>query len=153
MTARPPLCGLAWLGAAFLALTVFGLLGLTRLLRARYKGAWAGATLTGAVLTKLFALVAAPAFRRGGRFSRPTPAGLVVIGGGYVDHPRAGRHVLGLLPSYGQQEGTDAGLGIWLPTGPAQLVLLPPGRPGGLRRPRCTELSRSRRRVSSPARA
>ena len=80
------------------ALTV-GLLGLALLLRARHKDGWAGAALAGAVLTKFFPLVLAPAFLRGGRFWRPALAGLAVIGCGYLLYVGAGWHVLGFLPS------------------------------------------------------
>ncbi len=108
---------------------VVGLLGLALLLRARHKEGWAGAVLAGAVLTKFFPLVMAPAFLRGGRFWRPALAGLVVIGCGYALYGGAGRHVLGFLPSYGQEEGIDAGQGIWLLAGLAQLMPLPAAAP------------------------
>jgi alpha-1,6-mannosyltransferase len=108
---------------------VVGLLGLALLLRARHKDGWAGAALAGAVLTKLFPLVVAPAFLRGGRFWRPALAGLVVIGCGYALYAGAGRHVLGFLPSYGPEEGIDSGQGIWLLAGLTQVVPLPAAAP------------------------
>lgn len=85
-----------------------GLLGMALLLRARHKDNWAGAALAGAVLTKFVPLVVAPAFRRGGRFWRPTLAGLRVICCGDGLYSSAGWHVLGLLPSYGQEDGIDS---------------------------------------------
>jgi alpha-1,6-mannosyltransferase len=104
---------------------VVGLLGLALLVRARHKDGWAGAVLAGAVLSKFFPLVVAPAFLRAGRFWRPALAGLVVICCGYALYAGAGRHVLGVLPSYGQEEGIDSGRGIWLLAGLAQLMPLP----------------------------
>jgi hypothetical protein len=102
-----------------------GLLGLALLLRARHKDGWAGAALAGAVLTKFFPLVAVPAFLRGGRFWRPALAGLLVAGCGYGLYSGAGLHVLGFLPSYGQEEGFDSGIGFWALAGLATLVALP----------------------------
>jgi alpha-1,6-mannosyltransferase len=106
-----------------------GLLGLALLLRARHRDGWAGAALAGAVLAKFFPLVLAPAFSRGGRFWRPTLAGLAVIAGGYALYLEAGWHVLGFLPSYGQEEEIISGQGIWLLSGLAELVPLPPAAP------------------------
>ena len=102
-----------------------GLLGLALLLRARHRDGWAGAALAGAVLAKLFPLVVAPAFLRGGRFWQPALAGLLVIGCGYTLYSSAGLHVLGFLPSYGQEEGLVSGTGIWALAGLATLVTLP----------------------------
>jgi alpha-1,6-mannosyltransferase len=106
-----------------------GLLGLALLLRARHKDGWAGAALAGAVLTKFFPLVVAPAFLRGGRFWRPALTGLVVVIIGYALYSSAGWHVLGFLPSYAQEEGVDSGHGIWLLAGLAQLEALPSAAP------------------------
>ena len=103
-----------------------GLLGLALLLRARHKDGWAGAALAGAVLAKFFPLVVAPALLRGGRFWRPTLAGLAVIAGCYGLYIGAGWHVLGFLRSYGQEEGITPGHGIWLLAGLATLGKLPP---------------------------
>jgi alpha-1,6-mannosyltransferase len=102
-----------------------GLLGLALLLRARHRDGWAGAALAGAVLTKLFPLVVAPAFLRGGNFWRPALAGLLVVGGGYALYSGAGLHVLGFLPSYGQEEGLVSGTGLWTLAGLARLIALP----------------------------
>ncbi len=102
-----------------------GLLGLALLLRVRHKDGWAGAALAGAVLVKLFPLVVAPAFLRGGRFWRPALAGLVLIGGCYALYSGAGWHVVGFLPSYGQEEGLDSGTGLWLLAGLGTLTRLP----------------------------
>ena len=102
-----------------------GLLGLALLLRARHKDSWAGAALAGAVLVKLFPLVAAPAFLRGGQFWRPALAGLLVIGCGYALYSSAGLHVFGFLPSYGQEEGLVDGTGLWALAGLATLIALP----------------------------
>ncbi|WP_084623220.1 glycosyltransferase 87 family protein [Acidisphaera rubrifaciens] len=102
-----------------------GLLGLALLLRARHRDGWAGAALAGAVLVKLFPLVAVPAFIRGGRFWRLTLAGLAVIVCGYALYSSAGWHVLGFLPSYGREEGIDSGQGVWLLAGLARLLPLP----------------------------
>jgi hypothetical protein len=104
---------------------VVGLLGLALLLRARHKDSWAGAALAGAVLVKLFPLVAAPAFLRGGQFWRPALAGLLVIGCGYALYSSAGLHVFGFLPSYGQEEGLVDGTGLWALAGLATLIALP----------------------------
>jgi hypothetical protein len=104
---------------------VVGLLGLALLLRARHKDGWAGAALAGAVLAKFFPLVAVPAFLRGGHFWRPALAGLLVIGCGYGLYSGAGLHVLGFLPSYGQEEGLVNGTGLWALAGLATLVTLP----------------------------
>jgi alpha-1,6-mannosyltransferase len=76
-----------------------GLLGLALLLRARHKDGCAGAALTGAVVTRFFPLVVAPAFIRGGRFWRPALTGLVFIAACYAVYLGAGWHVLGFLPS------------------------------------------------------
>jgi hypothetical protein len=103
-----------------------GLLGLALLLRARHKDGWAGAALAGAVLAKFFPLVVAPAFLRGGHFWRPALAGLLVIGCGYALYSSAGMHVLGFLPSYGQEEGFVNGTGFWALAGLATLIALPP---------------------------
>ena len=103
-----------------------GLLGLALLLRARHKDGWAGAALAGAVLAKFFPLVVAPALLRGGRFWRPTLAGLAVIAGCYGLYIGASWHVLGFLRSYGQEEGITPGHGIWLLAGLATLGKLPP---------------------------
>ena len=102
-----------------------GLLGLALLLRARHKDGWAGAALAGAVLAKFFPLVVAPAFLRGGNFWRPALAGLLVIGCGYALYGSAGVHVLGFLPSYGQEEGFVSGTGLWALAGLATLITLP----------------------------
>ena len=102
-----------------------GLLGLALLLRARHKDGWAGAALAGAVLAKFFPLVVAPAFLRGGNFWRPALAGLLVIGCGYALYSGAGVHVLGFLPSYGQEEGFVSGTGLWALAGLATLITLP----------------------------
>ena len=102
-----------------------GLLGLALLLRARHKDGWAGAALAGAVLAKFFPLVVAPAFLRGGNFWRPAIAGLLVIGCGYALYSSAGVHVLGFLPSYGQEEGFVSGSGFWALAGLATLMTLP----------------------------
>jgi alpha-1,6-mannosyltransferase len=104
---------------------VVGLLGLALLLRARHKEGWAGAALAGAVLTKLLPLVVVPAFLRGGRFWRPPLAGLLVVGCGYGLYSGAGLHVLGFLPSYGQEEGLVSGTGFWALAGLATLFTLP----------------------------
>jgi hypothetical protein len=104
---------------------VVGLLGLALLLRARHQDGWAGAALAGAVITKFFPLVVVPAFLRGGSFWRPTVAGLLVIGCGYALYSGAGLHVLGFLPSYGQEEGLVSGAGFWALAGLATLVTLP----------------------------
>jgi hypothetical protein len=106
------------------AITV-GLLGLALLLRARHNDGWAGAALAGAVLTKFFPLVVAPAFLRGGNFWRPALAALLVIGCGYALYSSAGVHVLGFLPSYGQEEGFVSGTGFWALAGLATLIALP----------------------------
>jgi alpha-1,6-mannosyltransferase len=106
-----------------------GLLGLALLLQARHQDGWAGAALAGAVLTKFFPLAVAPAFLRGGRFWQPALAGLAVIGCGYALYGSAGWHILGFLPSYGQEEGIDSGHGIWLRADLAQLVPFPPVAP------------------------
>jgi hypothetical protein len=100
------------------------LLGLALLLRARHKDGWAGAALAGAVLAKFFPLVVAPAFLRGGNFWRPALAGVLVIGCGYALYSGAGLHVLGFLPSYGQEAGLVSGTGLWALTGLARLVAL-----------------------------
>jgi alpha-1,6-mannosyltransferase len=102
-----------------------GLLGLALLLRARHKDGWAGAALAGAVLAKFFPLVVAPAFLRGGNFWRPALAGLLVIGCGYALYSSVGVHVLGFLPSYGQEEGFVSGSGFWALAGLATLMTLP----------------------------
>ncbi len=102
-----------------------GLLGLALLLRARHDYGLAGAALAGAVLTKFFPLVVAPAFLRGGSFGRPALAGLLVIGCGYALYSGAGVHVLGFLPSYGQEEGFVSGTGFWALAGLATLITLP----------------------------
>jgi hypothetical protein len=106
-----------------------GLLGLALLLRARQKNGWAGAALAGAVLAKLFPLAVVPAFIRGGRFWPLVLVGLAVIGCGYALYIGAGWHVLGFLPSYGQEEGIDSGQGIWLLAGLGQLLPLPAAAP------------------------
>lgn len=103
-----------------------GLLGLALLLRARHKDGWAGAALAGAVLTKFFPLVIAPALLRGGRFWRPVLAGLALIVGCYALYSGAGWHVLGFLPSYQKEEGLGSGNGLWLLAGLATLARLPP---------------------------
>jgi hypothetical protein len=102
-----------------------GLLGLALLLRARHKDGWAGAALAGAVLAKFFPLVVAPAFLREGNFWRPALAGLLVIGCGYALYSSVGVHVLGFLPSYGQEEGFVSGSGFWALAGLATLMTLP----------------------------
>ena len=104
---------------------VVGLLGLALLLRARHKDGWAGTALASAILAKFFPLVVVPAFVRGGRCWQPTLAGLAVIGCGYALYSGVGWHVLGFLPSYGQEEGIDSGQGIWLLAGLAQISPLP----------------------------
>ncbi len=103
-----------------------GLLGLALLLRARHRDGSAGAAVAAAVLTKFLPLVVAPAFLRGGRAWRPALAGLAVIAAGYGLYAGAGWHVLGFLPSYGQEEGLAGGNGIWLLAGLGALVSLPP---------------------------
>jgi len=102
-----------------------GLLGLALLLRARHKDGWAGAALAGAVLAKFFPLVVAPAFLREGNFWRPALAALLVIGCGYALYSSVGVHVLGFLPSYGQEEGFVSGTGFWALAGLATLMTLP----------------------------
>ena len=102
-----------------------GLLGLALLLRARHKDGWAGAALAGAVLAKFFPLVVAPAFLREGNFWRPALAALLVIGCGYALYSSVGVHVLGFLPSYGQEEGFVSGSGFWALAGLATLMTLP----------------------------
>lgn len=106
-----------------------GLLGLALLLRARHRDGYAGAALAGAVLAKFLPVVAAPALLRGGRFWRPALAGSAVVVASYAVYLRAGWHVLGFLPTYSQEEGMTSGHGIWLLTGLAQLVTLPPAAP------------------------
>jgi alpha-1,6-mannosyltransferase len=103
-----------------------GLLGLALLLRARHKDGWVGTALAGAVLVKLFPLVVAPAFLRGGRFWQPALAGLALIAGCYALYSGAGWHVFGFLPSYGEEEGLDSGTGLWLVAGLNTLMWLPP---------------------------
>jgi alpha-1,6-mannosyltransferase len=97
-----------------------GLLGLALLLLTRHKDGWAGAALA-----RFFPLVVAPAFLRGGNFWRPALAGLLVIGCGYALYGSAGVHVLGFLPSYGQEEGFVSGTGLWALAGLATLITLP----------------------------
>jgi alpha-1,6-mannosyltransferase len=104
---------------------VVGLLGLALLLRARHKDGWAGAALAAAVLAKFFPLVVAPAFLRGGHFWRPALVGLSVFGCSYALYSGAGLHVLGFLPSYGQEEGLVSGIGFWPLAGLAKLVAPP----------------------------
>lgn len=101
-----------------------GLLGLALLLRAQHKDGWAGA-----VLAKFFPLVVVPAFLRGGNFWRPAVAGLLVIGCGCALYSGAGLHVLGFLPSYGQEEGLVSGTRLWALAGLARLVALPSSAP------------------------
>lgn len=108
---------------------VIGLLSVALLLRARHKDGWAGAALAGAFLAKFLPVVVAPAFLRGGRFWQPALAGLAIIAGAYAIYLGAGRHVLGFLPAYGQEEGMTTGQGIWLLAGLAQLIRLPPSAP------------------------
>jgi len=69
--------------------------------------------------------VVAPAFLRGGNFWRPALAGLLVICCGYALYRGAGLHVLGFLPSYGQEEGLVSGTGLWALAGLARLIALP----------------------------
>ena len=85
-----------------------GLLGLALLLRARRKDGWAGTALAGAVLVKLFPLVVAPAFLRGGRFWQPALAGFALIAGCYALYSGAGWHVFGFLRWAGEEEGWTA---------------------------------------------
>ncbi|GAN76299.1 glycosyltransferase 87 family protein [Acidisphaera rubrifaciens] len=106
-----------------------GLLGFALLLRARHRDGWAGAALAGAVLVKFIPLVVAPAFLRGGRFWRPVLVGLAIVVGAYAIYLDAGRHVIGFLPSYGQEEGITTGHGIWLLAGLARLGRLSPLAP------------------------
>ena len=49
----------------------------------------------------------------------------MVIGCGYALYNSAGVHVLGFLPSYGQEEGFVSGTGIWALAGRATLITLP----------------------------
>jgi hypothetical protein len=49
----------------------------------------------------------------------------LVIGCGYALYSSAGVHVLGFLPSYGQEEGFSSGTGFWALAGLAALVTLP----------------------------
>jgi alpha-1,6-mannosyltransferase len=102
-----------------------GLLGLALLLRARHKDGCAGAALTGAVVTRFFPLVVAPAFIRGGRFWRPALTRLALIATCYAIYLGAGWHVLGLLPSYGKEEGLVSGHGFWVLAGFNMLVTHP----------------------------
>ncbi|MCB8878305.1 hypothetical protein [Acidisoma silvae] len=102
-----------------------GFVGLALLLRAKRRNGWAGAALAGAVMAKFLPIVVAPALLRGGRFWRPTLAGLAVILAAYAVYISAGRHVLGFLPTYGSEEGLDSGSGIWLLAGLAELTVLP----------------------------
>lgn len=51
----------------------------------------------------------------------------MVIGCGYALYSSAGLHVLGFLPSYGQEEGLISGAGLWALAGLAMLVSLPSG--------------------------
>ena len=102
-----------------------GLLGVALFLRARRKDTWAGVALAGAVLAKFLPVVVAPAFVRGGRFWQPALAGVVLIVACYALYAGAGRHVLGFLPGYGQEEGLADGTGIWLLAGLSLLVPLP----------------------------
>ncbi|MCB8882753.1 hypothetical protein ACELLULO517_21085 [Acidisoma cellulosilytica] len=102
-----------------------GFLGLALLLRARRLDGWAGAALAGAVMAKFLPIVVAPALLRGGRFWRPTLAGLAVILAAYAVYIGAGKHVLGFLPTYGSEEGLDSGSGIWLLAGLGEFTTLP----------------------------
>jgi alpha-1,6-mannosyltransferase len=103
------------------------LLALALLARARRWQGLAGGLLACATLVKFFPVVVAPAFLRGGRFWRPALAGAAVILGLYALYISAGWHVLGFLPTYGDEEGLDSGSGFWLLAGLSRLTDLPEG--------------------------
>jgi alpha-1,6-mannosyltransferase len=102
-------------------------LSLALLARARKLQGMAGGLLACAALVKFVPVVVAPAFLRGGRFWRPALAGAAIILGLYALYISAGWHVLGFLPTYGDEEGLDSGSGFWLLAGLSHLTDLPEG--------------------------
>jgi hypothetical protein len=90
-----------------------GLLGLAMWAACARRGGLAGALLGGAILTKFFPLVVAPALWRRWDWKFPA-AGAAVIISLYTLYASVGWRVLGFLGTYTQEEGLRAGTGFFL---------------------------------------
>jgi hypothetical protein len=107
-----------------------GVLAVALLLRARRRDTWVGVALGFAVLVKFLPAAMAPAFWRPrgqhGAAWRAPLAAIAVMVALYMLYIDVGRHVLGSLIFYFQDEDLAQGTGIWLLSGLGELTALPP---------------------------
>jgi hypothetical protein len=103
---------------------MIGLLGLAMWAACARRDGLAGALLGGAILTKFFPLVVAPALWRRWDWKFPAAcAGIVALL--YSLYARAGWGVLGFLPTYTSEEGLRSGTGFWPLGALGHIVSLP----------------------------
>jgi hypothetical protein len=122
-----PLVAWTFVGTGHIDAAATGLLALGLLLRVRSRDTIAGIVFGAAVLTKFLPAIVAPALWRTRGGWRLAAAALVTVAGLYAIYAGAGRHVLGFVGGYGQEEGLDSGSGLWLLAGIAKVVTLPAG--------------------------
>jgi len=104
---------------------MLGLLGLAMWASCARRDGLAGALLGGAILTKFFPLVVAPALWR--RWDWKLPAACAVtMALLYGLYARVGWRVFGFLPTYTQEEGLRTGNGFW-PLGALAHIMRLPG--------------------------
>jgi hypothetical protein len=120
-----PLAAWAFASSGHIDAATIGLLAMAFLLRIRRRYALAGVLLGAAALIKFLPAAVAPALWRAGAGWRLTAAALATVVALYAIYISAGWSVLGFLGQYGSEEGLDAGSGVWLLAGIAEIVPLP----------------------------